>query len=146
MTCDSTQAKKRRGVGTSRSRLLFFVIGFACLPLAPAFAGDAPKRVPALKQIEGTWWSSCDAPAAEFNVQGDQYSGDFAGTHRLDLDGDLLRFHDGWVGVQADGAIGKPTVFRIITATGKRLVLRAVTRSASDEDWALRTCEPDEAR
>lgn len=138
-------AEQPKDVDLNRLRLLIFVVGMVCV-LLPVCATNAREPHPALQKIEGTWWSSCDAPAAEFSVQGDRYSGDFTGSHRLDLDGGVLTFHDGLVGANADGAIGKPTAFRIIAATGKRLVLRATAQSEVDDDWHLRTCEPYDAR
>ena len=98
----------------------------------PAFSLDA---------IQGGWWSDCNDPAVEFLIKGNKYSGDFAGTHTLALDGDILVFTEGLVDGHSVNVTHRPLSFRILTATDKELVLRPLPGNPHAGDWRLLSCK-----
>ncbi len=44
----------------------------------------------ALEDVQGFWWESCDDPVAQFAIQNDRYSGDFAGDFNVREERDRL--------------------------------------------------------
>lgn len=93
-----------------------------------------------LDSIQGAWWSNCQDPAAEFVIAGDEYSGDFTGTHKLDLSGDVLVFQSGLVDGHSISVTHRPLSFRVISAGASQLVLRSLPEGSSSRDWHLESC------
>jgi hypothetical protein len=94
-----------------------------------------------LDVIQGGWWSDCNAPAVEFLIRGSQYSGDFAGTYTLTLNGDILIFTDGLIDGHSINVTHKPLSFKILTVTHKELVLRPLPGNRYVGDWHLQSCK-----
>jgi len=106
-----------------------------------ALGAAAPVGHPlSLDSIQGGWWSNCQDPAAEFVIAGDEYSGDFLGTHKLDLPGDVLVFQSGLVDGHSINVTYTPLSFRVMSAGPSQLVLRSLPEGPSSEDWHLESC------
>jgi len=93
-----------------------------------------------LDSVQGSWWSNCDNPAVEFLIIGDEYSGDFAGSYKLKLTGDILVFNDGLTDGHSINVTHDPLLFRILTATETQLVLRPLPGNPYIGDWHLQSC------
>ena len=100
----------------------------------------AASPLGSLADIQGAWWSSCDAAAAEFVIGRGKYSGDFVGHHDLHIKGNVLTFTHGLLEGHGVYVSGKPVAFRIIRASRSELVLRRL-KDAGGNDWRLRRCE-----
>lgn len=112
--------------------LVCTLAGFAQL----ARAGEV-----SLDRLQGGWWSSCGDPAVEFLIEGSEYSGDFSGTYRLDLAGDVLTFSAGLANGHSTNVTHEPLSFRILAATGELLVLRPMPGNPYVGDWHLQSCK-----
>lgn len=119
--------------GTARIALAALALG------GVGCAGVAPTHY-ALSDMQGAWWSGCHEPAAEFIVDNDQYSGDFAGRHQLTLQGDVVTFESGLPSSHDVNLSGEPMAFRIVVATGSALVLAPVN-DRGPNPWRLDSCE-----
>lgn len=107
------------------------------LALGVALAAD---RSLSLDSIQGAWWSSCQDPAAEFVVDGDEYSGDFLGTHKLELSGDVLAFKSGLADGHSIDLSHTPLFFRVVSTGQGQLVLRGLSEVDGSKDWHLQAC------
>jgi hypothetical protein len=96
-----------------------------------------------LADIQGGWWASCDAPAVEFYVKGDEYSGDFRGTYKLELTNGTLILKDGLVDGHSIDVTHAPIAFRIVSVSKDSLVLRLShpSQSHAAQDWHLLSCK-----
>ncbi len=115
---------KEAALATARFARLALVLG-----VVGCASTSAPSRYK-LSDIQGVWWSDCDAPHAEVLVDHDQYVGVFEGRHRLTLEGDVVTFESGWPSHAYDLS-GEPRSFRIVEATGTTLVLAPINGSHS---------------
>jgi len=106
-----------------------------------ACAQTTQTRQYSLDSVQGVWWSDCGAPAAEFLIVGDEYSGDFAGSYKLKLTGDILVFKDGLIAGHSINVTHEPLSFRILTATDRQLVLRPLPGNPYIGDWHLHSCK-----
>jgi len=104
---------------------------------------SAAARHYSLKDIQGGWWSRCDDPAVEFYIKGDEYSGDFNGTYKLELSNDILIFRDGLIDGHSIDVTHKPLSFLIVRASADKLVLRRVSSppASASQVWRLRSCK-----
>lgn len=114
--------------------LLFLLADNAC------GAEPGTNSAYSLAALQGGWWASCDAPAVEFYIQDDQYSGDFEGSYVLSLSGDVLTFNDGLVDGHSVNVTHMPLSFRIVELTGDMLVLRPLDAAFANGDWQLHAC------
>ena len=106
-----------------------------------ALGAAAPAGHPlSLDSIQGAWWSNCQDPAAEFIIAGHEYSGDFLGTYKLDLSGDVLVFQSGLVEGHSINVTHTPLSFRVMSARASQLVLRSLPEGSSSKDWHLQSC------
>ena len=80
-------------------------------------------------------------PAAEFLIEGDEYSGDFTGNYKLRLIGDVIVLNDGLTDGHSINVTHKPLSFRILTATEGQLVLRPMPGTPYVGDWHLQSCK-----
>ena len=94
-----------------------------------------------LADLSGAWWSACDDAAAVFVIDGKQYSGDFAGRHRLRLDGDVLVFEAGLPEGHGIDVSGTPMSFRILLASERRLELAPLDEAGGADPWTLQACD-----
>ena len=122
----------------------FVATGFLTILAAVAVQGCA--RTPAmdslsLGSIQGAWWSDCEDPSAEFVVEGSEYSGDFAGTYKLQLTDDVLVFADGLLAGHDINVTHEPLSFRVLGAGPGELVLRPMPGNPYVGDWRLTSCE-----
>lgn len=120
-------------------------IVLAALALGGAGCASVAPSHYALSDMQGAWWSDCNEPAAEFLVDHDQYSGDFAGRHQLMLEGDVVTFASGLPSSHDVHLSGEPMAFRIVVATGSTLVLAPVNDRGSNP-WRLESCERPTSR
>jgi hypothetical protein len=93
-----------------------------------------------LHLIQGAWWSDCQDPAAELVIDGNEYSGDFLGTYKLELSGDVLVFKNGLVDGHSIDVTHAPIFFRVMSAGSGQLVLRPLPESFGSKDWRLDSC------
>lgn len=93
-----------------------------------------------LESIQGVWWSDCNDSSAAFAVKGSEYFGDFAGSYRLQLTGDILVFKDGLVAGHEIDVTHSPLSFRVIRAVSGELVLRPMRGNPYVGDWRLTSC------
>jgi hypothetical protein len=108
--------------------------------LSSALAGEKVMRPPySLKDVQGAWWSDCGAAAVEFFIEQDTYSGDFLGSHKLTVSGDVLVFNDGLLMGHGVDVSGRPLALRILRVSESELVLRAMDRLDA-LDWHLYSC------
>ena len=112
-------------------------VGLACVL---AVQGCAQEYRSSLDAVQGAWWSDCDDAAAVFLIEGDEYSGDFAGTYRLTVRDSVLVFSHGLPEGHAIDVTHEPLSFRILVATGSRLVLRPLPGYSRAGDWDLQSC------
>jgi hypothetical protein len=103
-------------------------------------AQDPPPIVYSLDALQGAWWSDCDAPAAEFVISGDEYFGDFEGSYRVKLTGDVLVFNDGFADGHSINVTHLPLEFRILELTDERVVLSPLPGNLFTDDWHLQSC------
>lgn len=118
------------------------ILGIATLVLFQA-VGCAHVQGPAdsLAGVQGAWWSSCDAPAAEFVIAGTTYSGDFLGSHEMTLVGDVLTFTGGLPTGHEASTSGRAQSFRIVRISPGELILRPSGIDSHDRDWRLLACD-----
>jgi hypothetical protein len=105
-----------------------------------AHAQNGPKPVVTLRSIQGAWWSDCQDPAAEFVIEGDEYSGDFSDRYKLDLVRDILVFKQGLIDGHSTNVTHVPLSFRVIEAGPSQLVLRPIPVNPNSVDWRLQSC------
>ena len=97
------------------SRLTRLVSCLRVLLLCAAAASAQPAY--SLDRLQGAWWSSPDAPTADFYIQGEEVWLDYdAAFHPCGLVGDILIFH-------LPGDMG-PVEQRILRLDGDELVLQ----------------------
>lgn len=105
-----------------------------------ACAQPAAKPSISLDAIQGGWLSDCNDPAVEFLIRGSKYSGDFAGTYTLTLNGDVLVFTEGLVDGHSINVTHMPLSFQILSVSDKELVLRPLPGNPYVGDWKLYSC------
>lgn len=94
-----------------------------------------------LDSVQGGWWSDCGDPAVAFLIEGDEYSGDFAGRYKIKLTGDTLVFNDGLIDGHSTNVAHRPLSFQILKANDSQLVLRPLPGNPHVGDWFLRSCK-----
>jgi hypothetical protein len=104
-------------------------------------AQDMPARAYSLDALQGAWWSDCSAPAVEFFIQGDEYSGDFEGSYKIVLTGDVLVFNAGLGAGHSVNVTHEAQAFQILELTDAQLVLRPLPGNPSSGDWRLQSCK-----
>lgn len=115
--------------------------GLLCACALAAVQACAWKHRLPLDAVQGGWWSDCDDQSAVLVIAGDQYSGDFAGRHALTVDGDVLVLTEGLPEGHGIEVAHEALSFRVLAATGGRLVLRPLSGPAGADDWHLRSCD-----
>ena len=119
---------------TGRWFVLALVAVSACAPIA-----TSPS--PSLAAIQGGWWRSCDDSAVEFLIKGDTYSGDFAGSYKITLTGNVLVFTEGLINGHSINVTHRPLSFEILLVNDKELVLRPMPGNYYIGDWRLLSCK-----
>ena len=105
-----------------------------------AISPSSPPLAPTLRCC-CTWWRDCEDPAAEFLIEGETYSGDFAGSYRITLTGNVLVFTEGLVDGHGTDVTHEPLSFEILRVNGEELVLRPMTGNDHVGDWRLLSCK-----
>ncbi|GEM_PF-5360659 len=100
---------------------------------------SAHAQTYSLEALQGGWWRDCNDPAVEFHIDGDQYSGDFEGSYKITLKGDILTFNHGLIDGHSVHVTEKPQSFQILNVTKEELILRPV--SDNQGDWLLKSCK-----
>lgn len=95
-----------------------------------------------LDAVQGAWWSSCEAPAAEFVIEGTAYYGDFLGRYELELKKDVLVFMDGLIDGHSVNVTHKALAFQVRSVSDNKLVLRPLPGNPYVADWELLSCAP----
>ena len=106
-----------------------------------ATAQDVVSGEYSLEDLQGAWWTDCEAPAAEFLVEGNMYSGDFEGSYTVTLSDDVLTFGDGLTDGHSTDVTHAPLQFRIIELSDENLRLHPLPGNPFVEDWRLRSCD-----
>ncbi len=118
---------------------IHFLTALAFIALqACATGGD--KAQYDLDSIQDYWWSDCEDAAVEFWINGSDYSGDFAGKFQVEVVNNILTFKDGLLNGHGIEVTHMPLSFAILSATGRRLVLRPVSGNPYVGDWELKSC------
>jgi hypothetical protein len=108
---------------------------------AAVYAQATPGKAYSIDALQGAWWQDCEQPAAEFFISDDEYSGDFEGSYKATLTGDLLVFDDGFADGHSVNVTHVPLEFRIVELTNKRLVLSPLPGNPFTSDWHLQSCD-----
>ncbi len=106
-----------------------------------ACAQSPEKDLSSLDSIQGAWWSDCKNSAAEFVVDGDEYSGDFTGRYKLQLSGDVLVLKGGLNDGHSINVSNKPLSFLVLKVAPGQLVLRPMPGNPYVSDWHLTSCD-----
>lgn len=106
-----------------------------------ACAQVTPTNAYSLDALQGGWWSDCNDPAVEFLIRGNEYSGDFDGSYKITLTGDVLMFNDGLIYGHSVNVTHKSLSFQILKVTDKQLVLRPLPGNPYIGDWHLQSCK-----
>ena len=93
-----------------------------------------------LKDIQGDWWSNCEAPAVEFSIKGAEYSGDFYDSHPLTLEGSIINFRNGFVEGHSVNVSFKPREYRILSLSNDAMLLESNMENNS-HIWKLYSCK-----
>lgn len=117
------------------------ILGTLSLATSMGCAPDTGVEAYSLDALQGAWWSDCEAPAAEFLIAGDEYSGDFEGSYQVTLTGDVLRFDDGLADGHSVEVTHVPLEFRIVELSDARLVLSPLPGNPVTDDWHLQSCD-----
>ena len=116
------------------------IIATGILGIIAFGAAAATDHSSSLESLQGAWWANCHDGAAEFVIAGDEYSGDFLGTYKLELSGDVLVFKSGLVDGHSINVTHTPLLFRVISAGSGQLVLRPFSDASGGNDWRLESC------
>lgn len=116
--------------------VLFLLATFATI----SFAQESAPPPISLDAIQGGWWSNCEAPAVEFLIKGNQYSGDFFGSQSLTLSANILTFKDGLIDGHSIYVTNKPMSFQIFSLSEMKMVLRPLSGNPHVGDWILMKC------
>jgi hypothetical protein len=108
------------------------------LAVSTSWAKDGAYTI---DDVQGSWWASCDDPAAEFYISGDEYGGDFLGTHPVEVRNSVLTFKKGFVEGHSAEVTGVPVSFRILEASGSNLVLASVSKEHASSRRTLQACK-----
>ena len=122
----------------------FAAVAIVCTLSAGAIQGcwqGASASAYSLDLLQGGWWSDCNDPAVEFRISGSQYSGDFEGSYKVTLSGDVLVFNDGLTDGHSIGVTHNPLSFQILNVTDKQLILRPLSGKPGVGEWHLESCK-----
>jgi hypothetical protein len=135
-------ALKRRHAGNPSvlSRLGKYEIASEAACIAASACAPLAAASPSLAALQGAWWRDCEDPAAEFLVEGESYSGDFAGSYGLTLTGEVLVFTEGLVDGHGTDVTHRPLSFEILRVNDTELVMRPMSSNDRVGDWRLLSC------